>query len=272
MHSEFMGDGGIKQIKLGESTQDYDDDFKLFMTTKLPNPHYPPEVCIKVTLINFTVTFEGLEEQLLGDVVIKEKPEVEAQRDKIVVQMAEDKKTLKGIENLILKMLSESTEEQILDEDTLINTLEESNVTSTEINQRIAESTVVEQSINETRASYTTVAVRGSIIYFVIADMARINDMYQNSLQFIKVLFNKAIDASKKADTHDERIANLIETITKMIYSNVSRGLFEKDKLIFSFLITTSIDRNSKKIIFNSWNLLLRGTATISEKAKKEQP
>jgi len=100
--------------------------------------------------------------------------------------------------------------------------------------------------------------------------MARINDMYQNSLQFIKVLFNKAIDASKKADTHDSRIANLIETSTKMIYSNVSRGLFEKDKLIFSFLITTSIDRNSKKIIFNSWNLLLRGTATISEKAKKE--
>lgn len=85
MHSEFMGEGGIKQIKLGESTQDYDDNFRLYMTSKMPNPHYPPEVCIKVTLINFTVTFEGLEEQLLGDVVIKEKPEVEAQRDKIVV-------------------------------------------------------------------------------------------------------------------------------------------------------------------------------------------
>ena len=63
------------------------------MTTKMPNPHYPPEICIKVTLINFTVTFEGLEEQLLGDVVVKEKPEVEAQRDKIVIQMSEDKKT-----------------------------------------------------------------------------------------------------------------------------------------------------------------------------------
>ena len=64
------------------------------MCSKLPNPHYPPEVCIKVTLINFTVTFEGLEEQLLGDVVIKEKPEVEAKRDEIVLQMAADKKTL----------------------------------------------------------------------------------------------------------------------------------------------------------------------------------
>jgi len=94
------------------------------------------------------------------------------------VQMAADKKTLQDIEKLILKMLSESTEEQILDEDTLINTLEESNVTSTEINKRIADAAVVEVSINETRASYTTVAVRGSIIYFVIADMSRINDMY----------------------------------------------------------------------------------------------
>jgi len=272
MHSEFMGDGGMKQIKLGEAVQDYDDNFKLYMTTKMPNPHYPPEVCIKVTLINFTVTFEGLEEQLLGDVVIKEKPEVEAQRDKIVVQMAEDKKTLKGIENLILKMLSESTEEQILDEDTLINTLEDSNVTSTEINGRIAEAEIVEVSINETRLSYKTVAIRGSLIYFVIADMGRINDMYQNSLQFVKVLFNKAIDASDKADDHETRLANLMDKITKIIYSNISRGLFEKDKSIFSFLIATSIDRNSGKIIANSWNLLLRGTATIAEDLKKKQP
>lgn len=178
MRSEFMGEGGIKQIKLGDATQDYDDNFRLYMTTKMPNPHYPPEICIKVTLINFTVTFEGLEEQLLGDVVIKEKPEVEAQRDKIVIQMAADKSTLKNIENTILKMLTESTEEQILDEDTLINVLEDSKITSSEINSRIAESTIVEQSINETRLGYKEVAVRGSILYFVIADMALINDMY----------------------------------------------------------------------------------------------
>ena len=47
------------------------------MTTKMPNPHYIPEICIKVTMINFTVTFEGLQQQLLGDVVIAEKPEIE---------------------------------------------------------------------------------------------------------------------------------------------------------------------------------------------------
>lgn len=271
MHSEFMGEGGIRQIKLGENTQDYDDNFKLYMTSKLPNPHYPPEVCIKVTLINFTVTFEGLEEQLLGDVVVKEKPEVEAQRDKIVIQMAADKKTLKNIENTILKMLTESTEEQILDEDTLINVLEDSKITSTEINSRIAEATIVEESINQTRLGYKSVAVRGSILYFVIADMALINDMYQNSLQFVKVLFNKAIDASPMGSTFEERLANLISVITSIIFTNISRGLFERDKLIFSFLISTSIDRNSGKIDPISWNLLLRGTATMSDNDKKKQ-
>lgn len=56
--------------------------------------------------------------------------------------------------------------------------LESSKVTSSEINQRIADATVVEQTINETRLGYKSIAVRGSILFFVIADMAMINDMY----------------------------------------------------------------------------------------------
>lgn len=108
--------------------------------------------------------------------------------------MAQDAATLKQIENKILKLLSESEIEQILDEDTLIDTLEKSKVIASEINIRMANAIVVTEQIAVTRALYSEVAIRGSILYFVIADMARINDMYQNSLQFVKVLFNKAID------------------------------------------------------------------------------
>ena len=182
LHSEFIAEGGVKQIKLGDSIIDYDDLFKLYLTTKMANPHYTPEVCIKVTLINFTVTQEGLEEQMLADTVVKERPDVEAKRDEIIVSMDKDQRTLKGIENNILKLLNESELEQILDEDTLINVLDESKVTSKEINERIADAKVVEEEITETRTKYTSVAIRGSILYFVIADMGLINDMYQNSL------------------------------------------------------------------------------------------
>ena len=74
---------------------------------------------------------------MLADVVVAEKPEVEKQRDQIVVQMAKDQKTLKDTENMILKLLDETTTEQILDEDKLIDILSDSKVKSTEINARM---------------------------------------------------------------------------------------------------------------------------------------
>lgn len=107
--------------------------------------------------------------------------------------MAADQKTLKDLENNILKLLSEATLEQILDEDTLIEILEDSKKTSGEINVRMAAAKDVEITINETRQTYIPVAIRGSVLYFVIADLGGINSMYQNSLEYVKLLFNKAI-------------------------------------------------------------------------------
>lgn len=49
-------------IKFGDQDIDFDKNFRLFITTKIPNPKYLPEIFIKVTVINFTVTFEGLED------------------------------------------------------------------------------------------------------------------------------------------------------------------------------------------------------------------
>lgn len=68
------------------------------MTTKMPNPHYLPEVCIKVTIINFTVTMEGLEQQLLGLVVKAERPDIEQKKVQLLLQMAEDKRQLQQLE------------------------------------------------------------------------------------------------------------------------------------------------------------------------------
>ena len=54
---------------VGENTIPYNEEFRLFLTTKMPNPHYSPEVQVKISLVNFTVTQSGLEEQLLGATV-----------------------------------------------------------------------------------------------------------------------------------------------------------------------------------------------------------
>jgi len=60
---------GILKINLGDLAVDYHSDFKLLLTTKLANPHFLPEVSIKVAVINFTVTFDGLDDQLLAEAV-----------------------------------------------------------------------------------------------------------------------------------------------------------------------------------------------------------
>lgn len=79
MTKSIYKDEGLEKINFGERDRPliYDRRFKLFITTKLPNPHFLPEICIKLTIINFTVTFDGLEEQLRAAVVINEAPEVE---------------------------------------------------------------------------------------------------------------------------------------------------------------------------------------------------
>ena len=178
MKQAYKTEAGIWQIRLGDSNVNYDHNFNFFMTTKMPNPHYIPEICIKVTLINFTVTFEGLQQQLLGDVVIAEKPETERAKDRIVLQMAADSKTLKDIENKILSLLASATTIEILDADTLIDILKASKITTNEINGRMADAKVLEVEINDTRNMYSSVAVRGSILYFVIADLGGIDPMY----------------------------------------------------------------------------------------------
>ena len=70
--------GKSKYIKMGDKELSLHPNFNLFLHTKLSNPHYPPEIQAECTLINFTVTEAGLEDQLLSIVVELERPDLAA--------------------------------------------------------------------------------------------------------------------------------------------------------------------------------------------------
>ncbi len=131
---------------------------------------------------------------------------------------------------------------------------------------------MIEEQINITRNQYRSVATRGSILYFVIADLAGIDPMYQYSLAYVKRLFNQAIEKSPPQETLEERLEVLIDRITATLYLNVSRGLFVAHKVLFSFLMATSINRNSQKINENLWSTLLRGAGIINKTVQPENP
>ena len=95
------------------------------MTTTLPNPHYSPETSVKVTIINFAITPQGLEDQMLAILVGLENPNLEQKKIEIVRKNASDKKELFNIEDSILKSLSEQKGDisELLMDETLINKL-----------------------------------------------------------------------------------------------------------------------------------------------------
>ncbi|XP_055866073.1 dynein axonemal heavy chain 6-like isoform X2 [Biomphalaria glabrata] len=263
--------GGRVLIRLGDSDIDYDRNFRFYMTTKLSNPHYLPEVCIKVTVIYFTVTKKGLEDQLLSDVVSLERPDLEEQRNELIMRINADKNQLKSIEDKILKLLFES-EGNILDNEELINTLNDSKVTSAVIKQRLAESETTEEKISVAREKYRCVAERGSVMYFVVSDMGEVDPMYQFSLKYFKQLFNNTISTSEKSDDLQTRLDICLEETTVCIYKNVSRGLFEKHKLVFSFLLCSEIMKTEGEITPLEWNFFLRGPIGGIEKQNVPKP
>merc|ERR1711871_1722227 len=168
LQQQTFRQGGALMIRIGDSTVPYNDTIRFYMTTKLPNPHYPPEVIVKVTLLNFTISPKGLEDQLLGKTVQKERPDLAQQKNQLVISNAQNKKQLKQIEDDILHLLKESTG-NILDDVQLIETLDQSKKTSNKIEAAVKEAVETEKQIDETREKYRPVAYRGSVLYFCVA-------------------------------------------------------------------------------------------------------
>ncbi|XP_055253124.1 dynein axonemal heavy chain 7 isoform X8 [Moschus berezovskii] len=196
--------GGSTCIRLGDSTIEYSPDFRFYITTKLRNPHYLPETSVKVTLLNFMITSEGMQDQLLGIVVARERPDLEEEKQALILQGAENKRQLKEIEDKILEVLS-SSEGNILEDETAIKILSSSKALANEISQKQEVAEETEKKIDSTRMGYRPIAVHSTILFFSIADLANIEPMYQYSLTWFINLFILSIENSEKSEILSKR-------------------------------------------------------------------
>lgn len=78
---QMIKSGASYQVKIGDKNIPFNSNFKFFLTTTLPNPHYAPELSVKVTLLNFAITPAGLEEQMLNQLVMLELPELQEKKN-----------------------------------------------------------------------------------------------------------------------------------------------------------------------------------------------
>jgi dynein heavy chain, axonemal len=117
--------GSAMYIKIGDTPTEYSSDFRFYVTTKLSRPHYSPEVCVKVTMLNFMVTQEGLEDQMLTIVVKHEEPKKYDTYNDNVTKKANNDRILVELQDKILNQIANSSAD-ILEDDELVVTLDES--------------------------------------------------------------------------------------------------------------------------------------------------
>ncbi|CAK75138.1 unnamed protein product (macronuclear) [Paramecium tetraurelia] len=260
-----------KYIEVGGTQMDFDDGFKLFMFCRLANPTFSPELSAKTTIIDFTVTQGGLEQQLLGKVISKEQKALEDSLNQLLADVNQNKKDLQRLDKNLLERLTQSSG-NLLEDEGLIEVLGSTKTQAKEVSVKLLDAEVKTREINEKREQYRPVAIRGSALYFTILEVSLINWMYNSSLEQFLKLFNDSIDQSERNTLPSKRVDNIIKYLTFHVYKYVNRGLFEKDKISFILMMCFKVKQTDKKINAGDVSQFLKSGAALDPKTEKQKP
>ena len=262
-------------IKLGDTEVEFHKDFRLYLHTKLGNPHYPPEIQAECTLINFTVTASGLEDQLLALTVRKERLDLAELSEDLIKQQNDFTIKMTSLEDNILFKLA-AAEGDITEDVELIEGLENTKKIANEIAVKQVLATTTQKEIKITSEKYRGVANRSSLLFFLMNDLVKVHTYYIYSLEAFTQVFYRGIDSVTKAKVEGEgeeeevdeaeqdrllaeRCDVLIKSITSTVFNYIRRGLFEVDKLTVAALMTLRILVNDEQLSDEEVEYLVSG-------------
>ena len=220
-------------VNVGEKVIDYNESFKLYLVTRDPAPDIASDARALVNEVNFTITRSGLEGQLLGITLNHEKPELEKEKSRILAEEDQLKIQLAGLEKSLLQELAAS-EGNILENKALIESLDKTKSQSVEIAASLENSKNIQEDLDKQREVYRPIARVGSVLYFLISQLAAVNNMYQFALPMFNQLFTSNLE--EKTDDGDElkqRIRQLCTKLKLTMFSYVSRSIFKADRMMY---------------------------------------
>ena len=111
-------------INLGDKDVEFSQSFFIFLTTRDPTAHFTPDLCSRVTFVNFKVTRRGLQSQSLKEILKEERQDIEVKRKDLLKRKGEFKEKMRKLEQSLLDSLNKSKGNSILEDDLVMKTLE----------------------------------------------------------------------------------------------------------------------------------------------------
>uniref|UniRef100_A0A8R1U2J5 Dynein heavy chain, cytoplasmic n=1 Tax=Onchocerca volvulus TaxID=6282 RepID=A0A8R1U2J5_ONCVO len=238
LNREVKRTGGRILIRLGDQDIDLSPSFQIFLITRDTSVEFAPDLCSRVTFVNFTVTRASLEMQCLNQVLRSERPDVDEKRNDLLKLQGEFAVRLRQLEKALLAALNES-KGKILDDDSVISTLEKLKNEAAEVGRKAAETDKIMAEVESVSQHYSRLAQACSLIYLMLQQLNEIHFLYQYSLDFLLEIFMAVLVTPQLESVtgYDQRLQIIMSNLFQMVYRRVSLGMLHQDKILLALLL-----------------------------------
>ncbi|KAL5535276.1 DYN1_2 [Sanghuangporus sanghuang] len=250
LNKEIRRTGGRVLIRLGSQDIDFSPSFTMFLSTRDPSVEFSPDICSRVTFVNFTMTRSSLQSQTLDQVLKVERPDTERKRTDLMKIQGEFRLRLRTLEKLLLQALNESTG-NILDDDKVINTLETLKKEAAEITRKVEETDTIMREVEQVTAEYMPIAQACSSVFFILEQLNLVNHFYQFSLSFFLDIFDYILHHNPHLQSVTDHVARrriLFDDLFLVVFRRTSRALLHQDHVMLATLLAQAKLRGADDI------------------------
>jgi dynein heavy chain 1 len=234
LNKEVRRIGGRNLVRLGNQDIDLSPTFFMVLATRDPTHQFDPDICSRVTFVNFTVTPSSLHTQCLNIILQSERPEIEKLRSEQLNLQGAYKLKLRNLEKSLLDELSEA-KGNILENENLISTLERLKANAAEIALKVKQSDEVMEQSRTVSELYHPLAQYCSSIYFTMNQLSDLHFLYHFSLTSFFGIINHILSTTGNIkESNKDRVQRLISNLFHTVYVRTSRSLLHVDQLPFA--------------------------------------